>query len=96
MGEPRYLLASDVHPNLLDGLIPVDKPCFIDENGQAKTAKAICIGPWKDVNFDVPTNKNNLPLISHCVKRAKESGWRYLYCICCYEHDLYIRGSESD
>lgn len=85
--DSDFVSAKDIHPSLLEGLIPVSHPAFIGKDGKAKACKAIATG----IDFAIEPLQN-MPMLYGCVQKAKELRWEYLFQICDHEGKSVIRG----
>lgn len=74
----KCILASNIHPNVIAGLIPVSTLAFFGIDGDTHN----CIRSqftYVDNNyFDNPFNPDNLPFMGVAAAEAKKLGWKYL------------------
>jgi hypothetical protein len=87
--EPNAITAMDIHPSLLDGLIPVKAPVFFGIDGKTKTCKFYKF-EYESENFP-PLTADDMQLIHTAVTHAKKEGWKYLYHII-HGDGYYMRG----
>ncbi len=101
--------AKKIHASLLDGLIPVQRPRFIDGEGDERECRTehldnldtemICrpfdweIIRWRDDTLNDEQLLWNLPLIMKSVSKAKSLDWKYLLSITIMR---FIRESEGN
>ncbi len=73
------ILASQIRPGLLDGLIPVDLPAFYDKRGDRRCVRSHSFVSrqveWGDVSH------RDFQVIADAVKALKEKGCEYIYWI---------------
>ena len=86
------LYAKDIHPSLLNGLIPVDRPAFIGKDGAAHACRSQRF-EYENKHFD-ELSSNDLPLINKVVEEMTNQNWQYFLSIQHYPLNKYyvIRG----
>jgi len=85
----KNIKADDIHPSLLEGLIPVPAPAFIGKDGEAKICKHEVID---GVEF-AEDRLEYMPLIAKAVKIATENGWEYILGVFLREDGkIFVRG----
>lgn len=76
--EGYLIKAIDIHPSILKGLIPVEKPCFLGVDGEVAHCRTLVV----DFDGDIQdVNEKKLQITYMSTKRALESGFIYLYTI---------------
>lgn len=92
--DPSCLMAVDIHPSLLHGMIPVSMPASIGIKNETVCAKISDVDlPEAFRNEDI----RSYPVINYCVEKAKEMNWLYLYMIVEHRQDnirrVMVRGA---
>ena len=83
----KMIFALEIHPSLLQGLIPVSKPEFCDDRGGMRTC--IC-GTFKYYDGSESMSFENMLLVRRAVDSAIEREWRYIFAIFKNDDDNFV------
>ena len=88
----QELLGKDIHPSLLQGLIPIDSPVFFGTDGEEKRCLTRLI-PDYDLGDNFQVGKelchDNLKLIHDVISEMKSEGLEYIWMIILEEFVTY-------